>query len=173
MAKAGPSRDRFVEEYLIDLNGTQAAIRAGYSAKSARAQGSRLLADANVQARIAEAKAERSKRVQIDADYVLKRLVAELEADVSDILTDADGTLKQPHEWPEIWRKGLVSGFEVQVDKDQDGNVCGHTAKVKLSPRIKSLELLGRHTNVQAFKDNVGLNIQEVIRRDWRGNDPS
>lgn len=72
--KAGPSRDRFVEEYLVDLNATQAAIRAGYSPKTARSQGARLLADANVAAAIAKAKAARAERVALDQDYVLDLL---------------------------------------------------------------------------------------------------
>ena len=64
-------QQRFVAEYLIDLNATQAAIRAGYAEKSATAEGSRLLVNAKVAAAVAAAKAERSKRTEITQDYVL------------------------------------------------------------------------------------------------------
>jgi phage terminase small subunit len=67
-----PKQQRFVEEYLIDLNGTQAAIRAGYSARTANEQAARLLANASVADAVREAQAKRSERTEITADYVLK-----------------------------------------------------------------------------------------------------
>ena len=66
-----PKQQRFVEEYLIDLNATQAAIRAGYSVKTAEQQGNRLLGNAKVAAYIALAQANRSERTEITQDYVL------------------------------------------------------------------------------------------------------
>jgi phage terminase small subunit len=69
-----PRRKRFVEEYLIDLNNTQAAIRAGYSKRTANEQGARLLANASVREAIANLQASRSKRTEISADYVLTSL---------------------------------------------------------------------------------------------------
>ena len=62
---------RFVEEYLVDLNATQAAIRSGYSERTANEQGNRLLANASVQAAVSEGQAKRSERTQITADMVL------------------------------------------------------------------------------------------------------
>jgi len=64
----------FVQEYLVDLNATQAAIRAGYSAKTAYAQASRLLSDVKIAAAVTEAKAKRSERVGVSADNVLAEL---------------------------------------------------------------------------------------------------
>jgi phage terminase small subunit len=72
--KLNPKQKRFVEEYLIDLNATQAAIRAGYSNKTAQEQSSRLLSNVMVQAGIQEAMKERSKRTEITADRVLQEL---------------------------------------------------------------------------------------------------
>ena len=66
-----PKQACFVQEYLIDLNATQAAIRAGYSANGADVQGARLLANARISVAIHEAMAERSKRTEITADRVL------------------------------------------------------------------------------------------------------
>lgn len=65
---------RFIEEYLLDSNATKAAIRAGYSPKTANEQGARLLANASVAAELAKAQAERSERTAITADNVLKEL---------------------------------------------------------------------------------------------------
>ena len=69
-----PKQQTFVEEYLKDLNATQAAIRAGYSPKSAYSTGERLLRNAEVEAAVKQGKRERSERTKVDADYVLTRL---------------------------------------------------------------------------------------------------
>lgn len=74
MAKLTPKQEMFVKEYLVDLNATQAAVRAGYSEKTANAQGSRLLANVNIRAYIEKAQAERAEKLQLDADWVLRRL---------------------------------------------------------------------------------------------------
>lgn len=66
-----PKQQRFVEEYLVDLNATQAATRAGYSARTANEQGARLLAHVSVASAIEEAKAKRSERTEITQDYVV------------------------------------------------------------------------------------------------------
>lgn len=144
---------RFVDEYLIDLNGTEAAIRAGYSAKSAKAQAHQLLSRPDVQAAVSEAQASRSDRTKIDADWVLRRLVDEAEADMADLL-DENGALKPVREWPLIWRKGLVAGLDVEEIK-QDGAVVGVIRKVKMSERHKRTELIGKHVRVQAFNEKV------------------
>ena len=70
---------RFVAEYLIDLNATQAAIRAGYSKRTARSQGQRLLTNVDIAKAIAAGQAERGKRTEIDADYVLTAIKDTIE----------------------------------------------------------------------------------------------
>ena len=69
-----PRQQRFVEEYLLDLNATQAAIRAGYSGHTANEQGARLLANASVAAAVQAAQQARSERVQVTQDDVLRGL---------------------------------------------------------------------------------------------------
>ncbi len=68
---------RFVEEYLVDLNTTQAAIRAGYAPASAHVQGSRMMSNAKVQAAIAKAKARRAERTGVTKDFVVEKLMVE------------------------------------------------------------------------------------------------
>ena len=70
--KLPPKQALFVREYLVDLNATQAAIRAGYSAKTAEQQGPRLLGNVGVKAAVAKAQAARSQRLEVKADDVLR-----------------------------------------------------------------------------------------------------
>lgn len=148
-----PKQARFVEEYLQDLNATQAAIRAGYSVRTANQQGPRLLESPNVNAAIEARKAARSERTQIDADWVLKRLVEEAEADVADLYDDA-GNLLPVEGWPRIWRQGLVAGIDTEVIR-ADGVEIGTVQKVRLSDRVRRLEMIGKHVGVKAFEDQV------------------
>lgn len=176
--QTSPSADRtltakqqaFVDEYLIDLNATQAAIRAGYSAKTANEQAARLLANVSVAEAVRNKQIARAERTQINADWVLTRLAEEAEADVADLYDD-NGHLKAVHDWPLIWRKGLVAGIETVTERggeDEAGNPqYSIVKKVKLSDRIKRIELIGKHVGVQAFKEqvdhNVNLNIGEIV----------
>lgn len=148
-----PKQEAFVREYLLDLNATQAAIRAGYSAKTAYSMGQRLLKNVEVSAALVAAKQERAQKTQIDADWLLTRLAEESTADVAELYND-DGTLKPVKEWPLIWRQGLVAGLDVEEIR-VEGIVVGSIRKIKLSDRIKRLELIGRHIDVGAFKDKV------------------
>lgn len=152
-AKLTPLQARFVEEYLIDLNATQAAGRAGSKAKNLTVAGAEFLANPNVQAALDEARDRRSKKTQIDAEWVLTRLAAEAEADVAD-LYGPDGQLLPVTDWPLIWRQGLVAGIEIE-EIQVEGVKMGEIKKVRLSDRIKRLELIGKHVRVNAFQEVV------------------
>lgn len=157
--KLTAKQQAFVREYLIDLNATQAAIRAGYSAKTAEQQGSRLLRNAEVQRAVSEGQKERSEKTGITAQWVLERLADEATADLADILND-EGGLKPVNEWPLIWRQGLVSGIDIEelfAGQGEDREQVGFVKKVKLSDRIKRIELIGKHVGVQAFRDQAAL----------------
>lgn len=151
--KLTPKQARFVEEYLIDLNATQAAIRAGYSERTARFIAAENLSKPNIAAAIEVVLAERSEKTAIDAEWVLRRLVIEAEADVAD-LYDADGNLKPVHDWPEIWRKGLVAGIDVEIT---GGDWPVTIKKLRLSDRLKRIELIGKHVDINAFKERVEI----------------
>lgn len=151
-----PKQRRFVDEYLKDLNATQAAIRAGYASRTANRTGSRLLSNADIQAAIQTGRAARSERTQIDADYVLNRLVEIDQMDVLDIMTD-DMCLKPVAEWPKVWRQYL-SGFdlaEMFEGRGEDREMVGVLKKIKWPDKVKNLELLGKHVGVQAFRERV------------------
>lgn len=142
-------QERFCQEYLKDLNATQAAIRAGYSQDTARSIGSEHLTKPDIQAEIDRLKSERSRETKIDAAWLLKRFADEAEADVADLYDD-DGRLKPVKDWPKIWRQGLVAGVKTAVSEDGVAMI-----DVKLSDRVRRLELIGKHVSVQAFQENV------------------
>jgi len=92
MSDLSPRQQRFVQEFIVDLNATQAALRAGYSEESARQIGSQNLSKPYIQDAISKAMAERSSRTKINADWVLKRLVRNVKrASTSVPVTDREG----------------------------------------------------------------------------------
>ena len=146
---------RFVEEYMLDRNATQAAGRAGSKAKDLSVAGCEFLANPKVNAKITELTSARSERLKIDADWLLKRLADEATADVNDLYDDT-GAIKPMKEWPKIWRQGLVAGIEHVEIKDGEGNKTGDViVKVKLSDRVRRLEMIGKHIDVNAFQEVV------------------
>lgn len=149
MANLTPKQQRFVEEYLIDLNATQAYIRAGFSAKLANTNAVKLLQNTTIAKAIAEAQAKREERTQIDADYVLKRLVEIDQMDVLDIM-DENLNMKPLKEWPKIWRQYINNIESIELS---DGE--GWLKKIKWPDKVKNLELIGKHVSVGAFKDKV------------------
>lgn len=160
MAKLNKKQEMFCREYLKDLNATQAAIRAGYSEKTAKDIGCENLAKPNIKKRIAELMAERNERTKVDADYVLKRLVEIDQMDVVDILND-DLTIKPIVEWPVCWRRTIQGIDLINLASKEDLEVI--LKKIKWPDKVKNLELLGRHVNVQAFKDKVEMNVTEGL----------
>ena len=156
MSEQTPKQARFVDEYLIDLNATQAAIRAGYSAKTANREGARLLSNVDIRSSIETKRSERSQETTIDAAWVLTRLAAEATADIADLYDDA-GAIKPVHEWPLIWRQGLVAGIETFEERDHEGNLLGFVRKIKQSDRIRRLELIGKHVGVKAFEETLNV----------------
>lgn len=154
MAKLTDKQELFAREFIKDLNATQAAIRAGYSERSSRNQGARMMANDDILQRIAELKSDRSERTQIDADYVLKRLAEIDQMDVADILLE-NGELKPIKDWPKVWRTTL-SGIDVV---ESSGDAPSLLKKIKWPDKVKNLELLGKHVTVQAFRDQVSSEL--------------
>ncbi|MFH2379765.1 terminase small subunit [Morganella morganii] len=150
-------QEMFCREYLVDLNATQAAIRAGYSDKTANRIAAQLLSKLDIGKRIQELKSERGERLAIDADYVLQRLVEIDQMDVADILL-SNGEIKPIKDWPKVWRITL-SGIDVT---EIAGDTAGLLKKIKWPDKVKNLELLGKHISVQAFREQV-KNEHDVV----------
>lgn len=156
-------QSQFVEEYLIDLNATQAAIRAGYADSTAHKQASLWVGKTrnhcpekmrHVWDAVQVAKGDRMERTQIDADYVLQRMVEIDKMDVADIM-DEDGNLLPIKQWPSTWRR-YISAMDVAEMGNGDDQAAGLLKKIKWPDKLKNLELIGKHVTVQAFKERVG-----------------
>ncbi|PHS59306.1 MAG: terminase small subunit [Alteromonas sp.] len=147
--KLTKKQELFVSEYLVDLNATQAAIRAGYSKKTACETGNENLRKPNIQDAISKAQNKRLEKNEVNADYVLKRLIEIDEMDVADILDDS-GHIKAITQWPKTWRR-TISGLDIQ--ELMMGEVKTVLRKIKWPDKVKNLELLGKHIDVQAFKE--------------------
>lgn len=154
MAKLTDKQELFCREYLVDMNATQATIRAGYSSNNAASCGNRLLDNAEVKAFIAELMSERNLDCSLSADYVLRRLEDIDRLDVADIL-DSDGNVLPIGDWPEAWRTS-VSSIEVSQVKSA-GETTSCLKKVKLPDKLRNLELLGKHTDVSAFRSRMEI----------------
>ncbi len=155
MSDLTPKQERFVEEYLVDFNATQAAIRAGYSENTAGSIGHENLTKPEISAAIAAHRDALSKKV--NAQWLLNRLADEANADMADLYDD-NGNLRSIKEWPLVWRQGLVAGVEALEEFETvDGKKekIGMTRKVKLADRTRIKELIGKHTDVRAFIEKV------------------
>ncbi|WP_139153387.1 terminase small subunit [Enterobacter hormaechei] len=136
-------------------NQSQAAIDAGFSPNTAAVKASVMMRDERIQKRIAELMDERNKRMRVSADYVLLRLVEIDQMDVLDILND-DGSLKPIREWPKIWRTTL-SGFDLSstIMNMNEDSIETILKKIKWPDKVKNLELIGKHVDVNAFKERL------------------
>jgi len=150
----------FVQEYLIDLNATQAAIRAGYSEATAHVQGPRLLGHAGVKAAIAEAMAQRSERTEITMDMVVKELAKIAFTDMRQYVVwgerEAEDGGKKELEMRLIHSSELppeLTAAVSEVKLTKDG------LSFKLHDKKGSLELLGRHLGgFKEVKEITGKN---------------
>lgn len=149
-------QESYAQEYTkCPENQTQAAINAGFSPNTAAVKASVMMRDERIQKRIAELMEERNKRLRVSADYVLLRLVEIDQMDVIDILND-DGTLKPIREWPKIWRTTL-SGFDLSstIMNMDETSIETILKKIKWPDKVKNLELIGKHVDVNAFKERL------------------
>ncbi|ELK4834935.1 terminase small subunit [Pseudomonas aeruginosa] len=156
----------FVDEYLIDLNATQAAIRAGYSTRRAAEIGYQLLQRPEVAQAIQAAMAERSRRTEVEADYVIRRLREIDEMDVLDILED-DGSFRSIRDWPRAWRQ-FLSGIEIAElfeGRGDDRRIAGVLRKVKWPDKLRNLELLSRHVGTESAALDLELKRLDVAKK--------
>ncbi len=158
MAKLTEKQQRFVDEYLIDLNATQAAIRAGYSVKTAQEQSARLLSKVMVQQAIAEQMAERSKRTGVNQDRVVLELAKIAFVNAADVINAEDATIKLNATSDDT---AAIQSVKVKIIPTKEGE--GIEREVRLNDKLKALELLGKHLGMWNDKLDVSVNIPVVI----------
>lgn len=147
-----PKQEAFCREYLIDLNATQAAIRAGYSKASADKIGAQLLGKTRIRDAISAAQSDRASRTEIDADRVMKEISHAAFFDIGDVLdfTADDGTarLKPVNTIPASARRAIASvKVRRYVEKGAgDGEARQvEVTELKFCDKLSALEKLGKH----------------------------
>lgn len=146
MAKLSKKHKKFVDEYLIDLNSKQAAIRAGYSATTAHVTGMRLRNRPDIIAYLEERMLAREIRTDITQDQVLKEISRVAFSDPRGVMSwGPDGVVLKDSTMLTDDYAAIVS--EVSESKSKDGG----SLRLKLNDKMKALELLGRHLGM--FKD--------------------
>lgn len=151
--KLTDKQKKFVEEYLLDLNATQACIRAGYSPQNADKIGSELLGKTRVSEAVSEAIAERSKRTGINQDRIVQELARIAFVKITDVV-DNNGEIKTDASDDDL---ACIESYKV---KDSD-NIHGSSSEreVKLASKMKALELLGKHLGMWNDKFQVDVSI--------------
>lgn len=151
-------QELFVDEYLIDLNATQAAIRAGYSVKTANEIGSQNLTKLSIQQAISERMAERSRRTGVNQDRVVMELAKIAFVNVTDVIDSDDATIRAGATADDT---AAIQSVKVKVIPTKEGE--GVEREIKLNDKLKALELLGKHLGMWNDKLDVNLNIPVVI----------
>ena len=143
-------RERFCEEYLVDLNATKAAIRCGYSPRSAKTQGSRLLADDDIKRKIAELRKEQSIRTGITADRVINELAKIGFSDATKAIRIVKGKVRVTNtaDLDEDTRAAISS-------ISQTITLNGGSIGIKFHDKKGSLELLGKHLGIFSDEDET------------------
>ncbi len=158
MANLTEKQQRFVDEYLIDLNATQAAIRAGYSVRTANEQGARLLANVSIQNNISKRMAERSRRTGVNQDRVVIELAKIAFINAADVIDPDDATIKEGATTDDT---AAIQSVKVKVIPTKEGE--GVEREIRLNDKLKALELLGRHLGMWDDRLDVHVNIPVVI----------
>nr|DAP92551.1 MAG TPA: Terminase small subunit [Caudoviricetes sp.] len=170
MAKLTAKQQRFCDEYLIDLNATQAAIRAGYSKKTANEQGARLLVNVSIQKKIFELQKEREKRTEITQDSVLHELALIAFAKASDYarvvekdaMVEVDGNMVPvlDEDGNQVKYRTVEPILTDELTEDQKKAIAvikkGRDGfEIKPYSKIQALELLGKHLGMFTEKVEV------------------
>ncbi|MDU5211455.1 MAG: terminase small subunit [Clostridium sp.] len=161
MAKLTEKQKRFVEEYLIDLNATQAAIRAGYSPNTAKDIGCENLAKPNIRACIDKEIAERSKRTGINQDRVIRELARLAFVNANDVIDMEEATLKDGATEDDT---AAIASVKVKTIPTKEGE--GIEREIKLTDKLKALELLGKHLGMFRDKVEIDATVKSTAKLD-------
>lgn len=149
-----------MEEYLIDLNATQAAIRAGYSVNRASEIGYQLLQKTTVCNAILAAKAERSRRTGITQDRVLRELAKISFAKMTDF-ADWDENGVRFKDSSELSPEDAACIAEITEQEIEIDGVIKRTKKIKLHDKNSAIEKIGRHLGI--FNDKIKMDVNQQI----------
>lgn len=158
MAKLTAKQNKFVEEYLIDLNATQAAIRAGYSPKNAGKIGHELLEKTRNE--IDRAIAERSRRTGINQDRVLRELAKIAFVNPGDVINFDEATVKGDAKEEDL---AAIASVKIKNIPTEDGEITER--EIKLCDKLKALDLLGKHLGIYDKHESEDKNLTITIQK--------
>ena len=165
MAKLTAKQERFVEAYLVDLNATQAAIRAGYSPETAKEIGYENLTKPHIRAKIDKAMAERSKRTGISADRVLNELAKIGFANAADIIDFESGEVLA---YATKEDTACIQSVKIKNTRTDMGST--EEREIKLYDKHKALDSLARHLGLYndklSLEGDVGVKIIDDMEID-------
>jgi phage terminase small subunit len=157
MAEWNERKEAFCREYIVDFNGTQSAIRAGYSDKTAGAIASRLLKDVNIQAKIRDLIEERNKRTAVTADRVIAEFAKIAFSNIKDVAQWNNAgsyvTLKTMEE--------VDGALIAEIGNTENG------VKIKLHDKMKALEALAKHTGVYDDRPQTTVDVGSYVKALW------
>jgi phage terminase small subunit len=149
---------QFCHEYLVDQNGTKAAIRVGYSAKTAESQASRLLTNVKIMEYLSELGAKQVERLDLKADKVIRAIEQIAYGDIRPMFTP-DGALLLPHEWDDD-TAAAVAGLDVVTVSKGEGEV-EYVTKIKRTDRLRALDMLARYHAL--YNDKLEVTVNESL----------
>lgn len=162
MAKLTPKQEMFIQEYLIDLNATQAAIRAGYSPRSANEIATENMAKPSIRARIDEALAQRSRRLGINQDRIINELAKIAFINPADVINFNNATVKEDAE-----KDNTAAILSVRVKTSTTDTGTSTEREVRINDKVKALELLGKHLGM--FTEKIEHSGSMVIFKGEEG----
>lgn len=148
---------RFCEEYLIDLNATQAAIRAGYSAKTAYSIGSELLNKPDIRTRVDQMLADRSIRTGVTADRVIRELAKLAFVKATDVIDTDTGNVRD-----NATDEDRACIAAVKVKRMNGAEFDSTEREIRLCDKVKALELLGKHLGL--FEDSINVDVNGAVK---------
>ncbi|MCG6183310.1 terminase small subunit [Anoxybacillus sp. LAT_38] len=166
MSNLNEKQKRFADEYLIDLNATQAAIRAGYSPRSAAEQASRLLKNAKVRAYIDERMAELSRRTGVNQERILRELARIAFVNAPELINMEDATIREDATIDDM---AAIASVRVKVIPTENGQ--GIEREIRLADKIRALDLLGKRFAMWTERQQIDANFGVQIIDDVGGTD--
>jgi phage terminase small subunit len=164
--KLTEKQKRFADEYLIDLNATQAAIRSGYSPGTAEQQGSRLLSNVKIRAYIDTRMAEHSRRTGVNQERIIRELARIAFVNAPDVVNLDDATVLTNASTDDT---AAIASVKVKTIPTQDGE--GIEREIRFADKIKALELLGKRFGMWLDKQQIDANVGVQIIDDIGSGD--
>ena len=157
MAKLTDKQQRFCDEYLIDLNATQAAIRAGYKrSEYTDTNANKILENTRVAEEIEKRMAERSRRTGINQDRVILELARIAFVNPQNVIDPDDASVRVDATEDDL---ACIQSVKVKTMDSEKGSSTER--EVRLADKMRALELLGKHLGM--FKDNIKLDVTPVV----------